>query len=451
MTDVEPEDKFGQVLPMLCDLVGEVTDLRVNPSPINSTLTTDYFTLCLSYKQNGDQRKQTFHVKRFLDLPKVHGKVLKFFYPKSNAPLEHEVLERYREAGSPVPQPHSRGGNLLITEEVEGVSLESSLEGSVNNESRRVSLVTNASNGLCDLHQTGRKIQFNFLQNPEVAKTADLLEISELYCGVFCAEDDELRAMATMGNGSADGTLREVKKRKKEVFNIFNNFFGIIDEHFSSQDCQLIHGDITTYHIVQDKREGIWFIDFGRPKVANPAFDLAPLYFSQDADIPLAAIEDIYRGYIDRERRNLLQAEPGQSIPEPSEEMVDVKLKSLYLAGSFMDIRRASRTRFLKIVHPGEYQGFIDSHPSYGDSSMYYRNSILEVSERLLKEQERFGITDEQKGYIQAFGALVDKLKSGVQDCPPRRNFRGHPSRHSAKGQEVYRPDHSLGERKETA
>jgi hypothetical protein len=448
MSEEPLEARFEQVVPLLCDLVGENTGWDVSCSPISSTLTTNYFTLKLRYEKNGKEGQQTFHIKKFSPLEGVHGRVLRFFYPKSNSALESGVLEKYREEGAPVPIPYKKGGGFLITEDVAGNPLEERFQELKDDPEARESLVAKSSNALCDLHETGRNIQFNYLNHREVSRTADLLGISELYCGVFCAEDDELKAMADMRNDSSDDILKEIKIRRKEVFSTFNRFFGIIDQHFSSQKSQLIHGDITTYHILEDPEGGIWFIDFGRPKLANPAFDLAPLYFSQDTNLSLEAIERVYQGYIERERRNLIDAPLESSLPEPTRETVDNKLKSLYLAGLFMDIRRASRSRFLKIVHPDEYQRFVESHPSYEGSSLYYKSSIMDISEKLLQQNRRFGIEPLQVGYVREFVRLVDKLKAGVGDCPPRRIAKAY---QPEKKGGTYTVDHGIKGKKTPA
>lgn len=398
-------ERIDELIPLLGTVIGRASSLEVKTEPAGSTPNSEYFELELKYSdEEGKEREEKYHIKRFLQQNR-QGKVASFFSAKRGniQAVENEILNRYKEEGCNVPSSYVKAGeDILILESIRGEKLEKKLVENRADEEKRKNLIERTSLKLADLHHAGRKIQGNILDT-QILRSTELMQRSALYCAVICASEEDLVKMAKEGNGNSE-IIKTIKNKHQYTFSKFNKFFEIFAEHFSSQETQLIHGDMATYHVIFDVNETPWFIDFGKPKFSNIVFDLAPLYFSQDTALPIEAIEEVFLKYLERENMNLT----GQKTSKLPKERFIGKFKSLLYGDCFENIRRGSKSRFLRVVYPKEYSQFIKAHPSYKNSMPYYKKSTLDVIEYLLKRQDGFKINKEQGEHIKQISRLLE-------------------------------------------
>lgn len=413
MAKDDETEMIEEVVPIVNAISGQHgAEIRITQA--GSTPNTEYFQIELEYSdRDGSQKEEAYFVKKFLK-SKENGTMANFFQAKvgSVQKTENEILNRYKELGCKVPSSLVKvKEDILILERIKGEDLETKLLQNARNEDERSSLIEKTSSAIGNLHDAGRRIQGTIFTSGttdgrstvSILKSADLMKRADYYFVALAADADDLVGVKDKRNGTEE-LITKVKAKCNDNFHTFNCFFAGLSEHFSRQETQLIHGDTTTYHVIVDKEGEPWFIDFGKPKFSHVVFDLAPLYFSQDINLQLGRIENIFAEYLKQESINLTGRR------ELSSEIVDRELKSLYYGACFANIRRAAKNRFSRVVFPEEYKWFIDKHPSYADSMSYYKKSTKEIIEHLLKKGERFQIDPESRNSLSKFLAPLDQF-----------------------------------------
>lgn len=398
------KERLLELRPLLDEIKGHAgAKIELKVGNVGSGPTTEYADIIFRHK-NGDGkiREEGYFVKRF---PKEKIQVSFPFLQMTASSLrqtEFDLLDSYRDLGCNVPTPYIKTGDIFVIKKIEGESLEKKLLENETDKEKRVALIKKVSLCLNKIHDVGGRIQGDILTNNlEIAKkimrTADLLRQSELYFTSLAARKEDLIRVKEMGEDGKE-LIKKVKEECSDNFSIFNSFFEILGRHFSRQETQLIHGDMTTYHVIFDESEEPWFIDFGKPKFSNVVFDLIPLYFSQDTNLPIKATEEIFREYLDR-----------KYTPK---DRIDEEFKSLYLGACFSNIGRGSKNRILKAVFPDEYSQFVTKYPSYDKSLIFYRNSTRELAEHILDNSDKFKIEKNDYQSIKNFSDLLDRLVS---------------------------------------
>lgn len=398
-------EKMPEILPLLDEIKGHAgAKIELKVGNVGSGLATEYVDITLKYEdKDGKTREEGYFVKRFLkEKMQPAFPFLQTDIRGSLQQTEFDLLSGYKDAGCNVSTPCVKTRDILIVKKIKGESLENRLLKNGTDEEKRIALIRKASLYLDKINVEGWRMQGDILTNNlEIAKrimrTADLLRQSEKYFTSFVATGEDLRRVKERGEDGKE-LIKQIKKECSDNFSIFNSFFEILDRHFSRQGTQLIHGDMTTYHVIFDEDEEPWFIDFGKPKFANVVFDFIPLHFSQDTNLPIKATEEIFREYLDR-----------KYTPK---DRIDEEFKSLYLGACFSNIGRGSKNRVLKTAFPNEYSQFVIKHPSYDRSLIFYIDSTREITEHLLSNKDRFKIEKDAYQSIKNFSGLLNRLVS---------------------------------------
>jgi len=401
------EERMPEIQDIL-DVIKGQPGAEISVKNTGSGPATEYAEITIrSLNGGGKTIEESYFAKRF-----IREKMLvPFPFLKSGGikQSEFDLLYNYKELGCNVPTPIWKKGDVLVARKIDGVGLENKLSENELNEEARISLIKDATAYIdTKFHPDGRRIQGEFLSHNQdlrdrVMKFADLLQPAGDYFTSFVATGEEL---VSVKEGVKEGKelVEEVKKRCKENYSIFNSFFGVIKQHFSKQETQLIHGDMTTYHIMIDKDGKVWIIDLGKAKFSNNGFDLFPLYFSQDTNLPREAIEEMFREHLDK-------------IHVPKDR-TNEELKSLYLGGCFSNIGRGSKNRLLRIVFPREYLHFVSKHPSYVHSVSFYKSCTRELIEYVLNNREKFKVDSEDCGTMKSFLGLLKDFTLKENGCP---------------------------------
>lgn len=386
------------------------TKITTEFTNIGFGLATEYLKIRLGFTNGGGQERTVdYFVKRLIE-----NKVERYIpflqaNKRTHQQTEFELLNMYRNLGCNVPSPAVKLKNILIMREIAGKSLED-LTGPEGSEEKRAELVEQTIPHIKKINDNGRRIEGYILHgNLDVGKkieeTANLLKQSERYFTILAATEEDLRGLKSKEEEAQ--LIEQITKKCGSNFSVFNSFFEIINRHFSSQNNQLIHGDMTSYHVIINENGEPWFIDFGKPKNSNVVFDTIPLYFSQDTSLSLKIVEELFRKELD--------------IRGVSKDRIDEEFKSLYLGGCFSNIRRGSKNLTLRVACPNEYALFINKHPSYAYSLGYYKNTAKKLLEGMLKNKDRFKIDRQDYESIKNFLDLSDKFippSSYVDRCP---------------------------------
>ncbi len=405
-----------EIVPIL-DAISGQSGAKVEIEQAGSTPNMEYFEIKLSYEnEKGEDKEENYFVKRFLK--KRRGTMANFFQSKIGniQDTENEILSRYKNAGCRVPSPYIKiKNNTLILEMIKGDDLEKRLLENKDKEDERASLIEKVSLALSDLHNAGRKIQGGIFTSKKTADkyilnildSGSLIKRADYYFTALAADEKDLIKIRDQENGTEE-LVDKTKGKYKDNLPTFNSFFENLEKYFSTQETQLIHGDMTTYHAVIDKDEEPWFIDFGKPKFSHIVFDIAPLYFSQDTNLPFERIEEIFIKYLERESMNLTG-----TTGKLSKDRITEEIKAMYLGGFFSNIRRGAKNRFSRIVFPEEYSWFIEKHPSYADSLSFYKSSTYEGIEYFLRNKDRFKIDEESYKAMGNFLGPLEQFLSG--------------------------------------
>jgi len=403
------EERVPEIRALLDAVKGQNgATIEIKIGNMGSGPATEYADLTITFQNtDGEKHEEVYNVKRFLRdrKPKVP---FPFLNIGGVGPNEYEFIAKYNEAGCNVPVPCVKKGDFFITKKIIGTGLELKLLENKDDERARINLIKETTRCVNSLHKGGVRIQGDILQNQQMAKKiikcADLLSASEQYFVSLAAKEEDLVSVKERGEDGQQ-LIEKVKQKCSENFSIFNEFFGgVLNEHFKRQETQLIHGDMTTYHAMIDTNGEVWLLDLDKPKFSNPVFDLAPLYFSQDTNLPAKAGEHIFRKHL-------------SSIHTPHDR-IDEEVKSFYLGGCFSNIGRGSKNRVLRVAYPDEYLMFIGKHPSYAQSVDFYKNCTHELIEHVLNNRKRFRIDRGDYQTMNNFLKLLPQFIPADNSCP---------------------------------
>jgi len=335
--------------------------------------------------------------------------------------IEHALLGRYIKGGCIVPAPIGQAkSKILLAEMIEGDFLDKRLYEARNNEDARAALVEKTILSLCDFHGVGRNVQgdiFLHTDPNEITRKGDIMGRAEHYFLVLSARNknflDDVK-MSSNGNGSL---LERIRDNCRKNFDIFKDYFEVVKK--SSQDSQLIHGDMTTYHVIINKDEQIGFIDLGKPKFLPVDYDTTNIYFSQDANLPIDRIRELNIRYLERVAEKITGQKRLNEETEPG------KFKSLLLASAFSNIRRGTKSRVLRLGLPDQYQRLVENHPTYADAESYYKDSTLLINRYLISNSTQLGVSEYEIGAISRLSQMIDRELNGQGDLSgmPRKTI----------------------------
>ena len=426
-------ERLPEVLALVEEVKGRTgaqADTRTTVDNVGAGPAIEYVTVTIDSGNGNGEKKQTgYFVKRFLEEHEQKHYPFLQTNMRSLRQTEFDLLESYAKAGCNVPTPYVKKGNLLIIQKINGVALETKLLENSEDEAKRIALIDKVGIELDKINERGEDMQewmlidSNKKIRDRIIETAKLLKQADKYFTTIAAREDELRALDGKGDAEAKELISTIKNRCDIRFGRFNDFFGVLGRHFRTKKPQLIHGDMTTYHAIIDENEKPWVIDFGKPKFSSAVFDHIPIYFSQDSNLPIKAIEELFIKHL--ERRSI------------SKDQHDEEIKSLYLGACFSNIGRGSKNRILRTVFPEEAELFESSHPSYRGSIGFYKESIGQILEYLLTDnnKRRFKLEEDYTA-IHHFAKMVPEFmpERESSEMPSRENLsrRGYSSEERA-------------------
>jgi aminoglycoside/choline kinase family phosphotransferase len=165
----------------------------------------------------------------------------------------------------------------------------------------------------------------------------------------------------------------------------FLRLFEVITRDLYS-GIQLIHGDMSTYHVFFRRdggEEKAYFIDLGNPKFAPVVFDVGDLLFSPGIYLPLERKLEISDEYVTKDKnvtsRNFLY--------RAAKDILLNERKRLCFAGIFECLRRTARDREAKVKHPKHSGIFARKHPDYINPAQHYADMSRELFDFLIRNK----------------------------------------------------------------
>lgn len=401
---LEKNGHIESTVPILVDLmrrgIKESVVMEIDTEELPSVHTgTEYYRQTIKGKKR--KNGETTNTGSVISKSFIGDEEVGFERPdikKNTLQMEADLMREYEEKNANVPRLYPSRNNILIMEDLGKNSLEKRING--ENEKERVRLTTLAIRELAYLHKMGREIQGEFFKKYNVAKNkANLEDRARRYFADLSSSREQIREGQTNYSNPAGW--------RKSFFPVFEN---TVLDNISGED-QLIHGDMTTYHLffVQngEGEEKIYTVDFGNPKFDLVCFDNAPIVFSQDTNIPIEKVEDVFIPYLEEKAR--LEGFKGSSRLLYKGE-VSRNVKKILNVGIFENLRRSAKSKVLQNKFPEIYRGFIETHPTYEGCRSHYQKSTSEIIDFLRENSSRFELSDQEISGYENLGEQVSFL-----------------------------------------
>ena len=406
------QDLVRHMIPFFADLA---RSNREKDEPIHSSTKTrmvslpsvhkgtSYFRVELKREGEEGEGTEEFLLKYFLPGGEKLNGFTREGLGRKPARNECEIMDLYRKGGANVPRPHSHHEEpgIIIMEDMGKNSLERCLMEEGLEERKR--LVSLALDELGNFHRVGRQIQRDVLRElPHSIDPERMESKAKKYFAVLTASEEEIR--------EGDVNYRNPKGWK----DFWRRFEPSVMEGIRGE-AQLIHGDMTTYHVFinenEEESEEAWIVDLGNPDFNLATFDDAPLIFSQDSRIPIEDVKDVYIPHLEKSR---LADVKGGSRAGFYREAKLRHLESLFNTAILANLRRSSKARILEVKYPDStFEDFVSQHPTYRGCRSFYHRSTLQVVDYLLENSRNYGFSEERISEYEGLRPILDDVLKG--------------------------------------
>jgi len=325
------------------------------------------------------------------------------------AGFENLLLSLYRKAGQNVPEPchFYSDEHILLMEDLGDDSLEKRMKTASKRDA--IKHLKKVVREMQHLHKGGREIQAEVIAKiPESFKKSEkLLEKGIEYYTILALPSEDNRLIRSLSDPE------QIPSRLRESAERFADFFGVVTRNIYGES-QLIHGDMTTYHIYftqQNGNERIFFIDFGSPKLLPVGFDLADLFISPEIpDLSVEEILEVYNEYIEEHR--LKGVRGGFGIKSVARNIIDEENKKLCYIALFECLRCASKQKKERLFYPREFERYAEAHPKYANPESHYKDVALKFREFLLRkaDSDAYRLSDGDKRNLEMLESYFNDL-----------------------------------------
>jgi len=337
-----------------------------------------------------------YFVKQFLRTGCKNGtsKLSRRALSSDPAKFEYNILKTYSENGASVSVPISCSSELdtIVMEDIGDDTLEKRLLGA--SESKTSDLLSKAIAEMVNLHKVARQYQNLLLSedSPSILKTSMLANRALNYYGILIASKKSL--------------LQKEKPKIGRKFE-FLDLFDLVTRNVCS-DTQLVHGDMSSYHIFftqEENGEKVRFIDFGNPKFASVFIDVGDLLFSPGIYLPLERRLEILNEYVAK-NKNLGSKD---LLHKATKEILLSEQRRLCFVGIFECLRRAARDKEAKIKYPVQSRYFARKHPAYENPIPGYAKTSMQLANFLMANSGRYGLNDFESRKLERLSHVLEE------------------------------------------